>query len=91
MARREEKYFLFEREKLDLETIDWTNFDEEFQMQTVQRCLKAIGTFSFQSTVRGKTHFIPYIEPMFLIVRQAAEKLNRFPRLQNIISEFTEK
>jgi aminoglycoside/choline kinase family phosphotransferase len=85
------KYFLFEREKLDLETIDWTNFDEEFQMQTVQRCLKAIGTFSFQSTVRGKTHFIPYIEPMFLIVRQAAEKLNRFPRLQNIISEFTEK
>jgi aminoglycoside/choline kinase family phosphotransferase len=83
--------FLAEREKLGLKKINLKDFDDEFQLQTVQRCLKAIGTFSFQSTVRGKTYFIPYIEPMFLIVRQAAEKLNRFPRLQNIISEFTEK
>ena len=84
-------YFLAEREKLGLKKIGWEDFDEEFQMQTVQRCLKAIGTFSFQSTVRGKTHFIPYIEPMFSIVRQALEKLNRFPHLQNIVSEMFKK
>jgi hypothetical protein len=35
--------------------------------------------------VRGKTHFIPYIELRLLIVRQAAEKLDRFPLLQYII------
>lgn len=85
------KFFLFERENLGLEKIDWKEFDEEFQMQTVQRCLKAVGTFSFQSTVRGKTQYIPYIEPMLLIVRQAAENSNQFPHLQNIISKFTEK
>ena len=79
------QYFLAEREKLGLKKIDPKEFDIEFQLQTVQRCLKAIGTFSFQSAVRGKTHFIPYIEPMFAIVAQAAEKLNRFPHLRNTI------
>lgn len=80
-------FFLAEREKLGLEKIDRQDFDGEFQLQTVQRCLKAIGTFSFQSVMRGKTYFIPYIEPMFLIVRQAAEKLNRFPHLRHIITK----
>ncbi len=85
------KFFLAEREKLGLKTIDWKDFDEEFQLQAVQRCLKAIGTFSFQSIVRGKTHFIPYIEPMLLIVLQAAEKLNCFPHLRRIITKATGK
>ena len=80
-------FFLDQREKLHLEKIDRKDFDDEFQLQTVQRCLKAIGTFSFQSVVRGKTYFIPYIEPMFLIVHEAAKKLNQFPHLQNIIAK----
>jgi aminoglycoside/choline kinase family phosphotransferase len=83
--------FLAEREKLGLNEIAPKDFDDEFRLQTVQRCLKAIGTFSFQSTVRGKTYFIPYIEPMFLIVLEAAEKLDRFPRLRNIIKKTVNK
>jgi len=82
-------FFLAQREKLGLEKINRENFDDEFQLQTVQRCLKAIGTFSFQSVKRGKTYFIPYIEPMFSIVRRAAEKSKRFPNLQNIIAKIT--
>jgi len=81
------RFFLAEREKLGLEAIAAENFNEEFQLQTVQRCLKAIGTFSFQSVNRGKTYFVPYIEPMFLIVRQAAKRLNRFPNLQETIEK----
>lgn len=73
------------REKLNLEAIDFENFDEEFQLQTVQRCLKAVGTFSFQSTFRGKNYFIPFIEPMLKIVLEAAQKLNGFPKLQVIV------
>jgi len=80
-------FFLAEREAQGLKTIDLKNFDQEFQLQTVQRCLKAIGTFSFQSVNRGKTYFIPYIEPMFIIVRQAAEQLDRFPNLRHIITK----
>ncbi len=80
-------YFLSEREKLGLDKIDFTDFDYEFRLQTIQRCLKAIGTFSFQSINRGKIYFIRYIEPMFQIVLQAAEELHRFPNLQRIIAE----
>jgi len=83
------RFFLSEREKLDLEKIDFEEFDAEFQLQTVQRCLKAVGTFSFQSINRGKIYFIPYIQPMLKIVLQAVRKLERFPHLQKIIERET--
>lgn len=74
-----------EREKLGLEKLDEDQYANEFRLQTVQRCLKAIGTFSFQSNFRGKTHFIQYIKPMFQIVLRACENLDRFPNLQRVI------
>lgn len=84
---KEKKYFfLAQRESLGLEEIDETGFDYEFDLMTVQRCLKAIGTFSFQSVNRGKTHYIQYIEPMFEVILQAIEKLKRFPNLQRSIT-----
>ncbi len=81
------RFFLAEREKLNLEKIAFEDFDKEFQMQTVQRCLKAVGTFSFQSVNRGKTYFVPFIKPMFRIVLQATNELNRFPHLKEIIEK----
>ncbi len=81
------RYFLNEREKLGLETINENDFADEFRLQTVQRCLKAIGTFSFQSVNRGKTYFVPFIEPMFEIVRRALENLDRFPAMRDIIDQ----
>lgn len=81
------RFFLDEREKLGLEKIDEIEYANEFRLQTVQRCLKAIGTFSFQSSFRGKTHFIQYIKPMFEIVLRACENLDRFPNLQKIIKK----
>ena len=81
------RFFLAEREKLGLEKIDEAAFTDEFRLQTIQRCLKAIGTFSFQSVNRGKTYFIPFIKPMFEIVLRAAENLHRFPTLQRIVND----
>jgi aminoglycoside/choline kinase family phosphotransferase len=81
------RFFLSEREKLGLEKIAENDFAYEFRLQTIQRCLKAIGTFSYQSAVREKIYFIPFIKPMFEIVLRAAENLNRFPVLQRIIKE----
>ncbi len=79
------RFLLSERTRIGLEKIDFNQFDDEFQLQTIQRCLKAIGTFSFQSVNRNKTHFIQYIEPMLQIVLQVAERLQRFPILQKTI------
>lgn len=77
---------LDERVALGLPEIDEAEFAHEFRLQTVQRCLKAIGTFSFQSANRGKTHFLPFIRPMFGIVRRACENLGGFPVLSEVIS-----
>jgi len=73
------------RIKLGLTHLDETDFTYEFWLQAIQRCLKATGTFSFQSANRGKTYFIPFIEPMFRIVLLAAENLDRFPTLRYIV------
>lgn len=81
------RFFLSEREKFGLEKLDENDYADEFRLQTVQRCLKAIGTFSFQSTFRDKTYFIQYIKPMFQIVLRALENLDRFPNLQKVIKE----
>lgn len=80
------RQFLDERKRLGLEAIDEEEFAYEFRLQTIQRCLKAIGTFSFQSATRGKTYFLPYIGPMFQIVLRAAENLDKFPVLREIIT-----
>lgn len=79
------RFFLGEREKLGLEKLDAADFDYEFDLQAIQRCLKAAGTFSYQSTFRAKSYFVPFIKPMFQIVLQSAQKLGRFPVLQSVL------
>lgn len=73
------------RVKLGLPRLDEEEFAYQFRLQTIQRCLKAAGTFSFQSVNRGKTYFIPFILPMFRISHRAAESLARFPAIQEIL------
>lgn len=85
--REKQAFFLSEREKLGLPKIDAEAFAYEFRVQTIQRCLKAIGTFSFQTAMRGKTGYTQYIAPMFEVVVQAADRLDRFPNLRTIIKE----
>jgi len=79
------RFFLREREKAGLIEIDEREFADEFRLQTVQRCLKAIGTFSFQSVNRGKSYFVPFIRPTFEIVLRALESLDRFPAMRRVI------
>lgn len=77
-----QKLLLRARSELGLDSIEPGQFAYEFQLQTVQRCLKAAGTFSYQSAIRGKTHFIPFIKPMFAIVSNVLADLDTFPYLR---------
>jgi aminoglycoside/choline kinase family phosphotransferase len=79
------RFFLDERGKLGLEKLNEAEFAYEFRLQTIQRCLKAVGTFSYQSVNRGKTYFIPFIKPMFEIVLRAVENIDRFPVLKEVL------
>jgi aminoglycoside/choline kinase family phosphotransferase len=80
------RFFLSQREVTGLTKLDEDDFAEEFRLQTIQRCLKAVGTFSFQSATRGKTYFEPFILPMFQIVHRALVQVERFPVLEKLVA-----
>jgi len=80
------KFFLEMRVKLGLARLDEEEFAYQFRLQTIQRCLKAAGTFSYQSAMRGKPYFIPFIKPMFRISLRAAESLGRFSTIQTVLA-----
>jgi len=82
-VRERRLFFLEERRGRGLESIDPDEFAYEFRLMAVQRCLKAVGTFSYQTAVMGRGEtYGQFISPMLRIVVQAAEWLNRFPLLQ---------
>ena len=80
-------FFLDMRVKLGMPRLDEEQFAYEFRLQTIQRCLKAAGTFSFQSVNRGKMYFVPFIGPMLRIAFRAAETLQKYPNLCRIIEK----
>jgi aminoglycoside/choline kinase family phosphotransferase len=81
-------FLLEERRLLGLEALDPDEFAREFRLMTIQRGLKAIGTFSYQTAVcsRGSV-YEQFIQPTLFIVLQAADWLDRFPALRKMIRE----
>ena len=81
-------FLLEERLRLSLDPIDPDDFVKEFRLMTIQRGLKAIGTFSYQTAVCGRGSFYEkHIQPTLQIVLQAADWLERFPMLRRMINE----
>jgi aminoglycoside/choline kinase family phosphotransferase len=87
-VRAHRLFFIDERRRHGLDALDPDEFAREFRLMSVQRGLKAVGTFSYQTAVceRGAT-YVQFIRPTFQIVLQAAEWLGRFPVLRRIIAE----
>lgn len=85
-VRERRLLFLEERHRRGLEMLDPDEFAQEFRLMTVQRCLKATGTFSYQTAVAGRRQvYEHFIDPMLSIVVQAAEWLGRFPVLREAL------
>jgi len=81
-------FFLEERRLLGLGSIDPDDFAQEFRLMTIQRGLKATGTFSYQTAVCGRAvAYQRFIQPTLQIVLQAAEWLERFPTLRRMLKE----
>ncbi|HKC66263.1 MAG TPA: phosphotransferase [Pyrinomonadaceae bacterium] len=87
-VRAHRLFLLDERRRRGLDALDPDEFAREFRLMTVQRGLKAIGTFSYQTAVcnRGAT-YAQFIRPTFQIVLQALDWLERFPALRRAIME----
>ena len=79
---------LEDRRQMGLGALDPDEVAQEFRLMTIQRGLKAIGTFSYQTAVcnRGAA-YESFIQPTLCSVLQAADWLDRFPALRRILRE----
>jgi N-acetylmuramate 1-kinase len=81
-------FFLNARAKLGLPKIEPEELRNEFHLMTVQRQLKAIGTFSYQTAVVGRGAFYKkYIAPSVAIVLRAMAKpgMKEYPALRKAL------
>jgi aminoglycoside/choline kinase family phosphotransferase len=66
-------------------------FRRRFELMALQRNLKALGTFGFQTTSRGNPVYIQYIPRTLAYVRHNTEKDSRFGRLRDVLSAHIEE
>ena len=84
--------FLRERARLGLPKIDLVELRYEFNLMTIQRLLKAIGTFSYQTGVAGRgEYYEKYINPAIATVLRAMRtpKMRDYPALRGALENLT--
>jgi aminoglycoside/choline kinase family phosphotransferase len=65
-------------------------FRQQFDLMCLQRNLKALGTFGYQTTARGNPVYVQYIPRTLRYVRENLHKYARFNRLRRLLAEASE-
>jgi aminoglycoside/choline kinase family phosphotransferase len=66
-------------------------YRRRFDLMALQRNLKALGTFGFQTTSKGNTVYIQYIPRTLSYVGANLERHRRFGRLRELLAEHVEE
>ena len=67
------------------------DFRQRFDLMALQRNLKALGTFGYQTTARRNPVYIQYIPRTLRYVRDNLENLPRFARLRELLATHVEE
>ena len=78
-------YFLALRN--DGTSTDAADFRRRFDLMALQRNLKALGTFGFQTATRGNPVYIQYIPRTLSYVRANLQRHEKFARLRGLLAE----
>ncbi|HZT78481.1 MAG TPA: phosphotransferase [Vicinamibacterales bacterium] len=70
---------------------DEEEFRRRFDLMALQRNLKALGTFGYQTTTRRNPVYIQYIPRTLKYVRDNLEKYPRFARLRELLAAHVEE
>ena len=70
---------------------DAVGFRCRFDLMALQRNLKALGTFGYQTTTRRNPVYIQYIPRTLNYARMTLEKYGRFARLRELLSEYIDE
>jgi aminoglycoside/choline kinase family phosphotransferase len=81
-------FFLAKRGASAAEDAD---FQRRFDLMALQRNLKALGTFGFQTTSRGNPVYIQYIPRTLTYVRANLARYGRFGRLRDLLAQHLEE
>lgn len=71
--------------------LDPQAFRARFDLMALQRNLKALGTFGFQTLNRGNTVYIQYIPRTLSYARTNLTRYSRFGRLRDLLAEHVEE
>jgi hypothetical protein len=83
-------YFLAMKQR-DEAAVPEDEFRRRFDLMALQRNLKALGTFGYQTITRRNTVYIQYIPRTLRYARTNIEKYPRFTRLQEILAAHVEE
>ena len=61
-------------------------FRERFDVMSLQRNLKALGTFGYQATVRGNQAYVQYMPRTLAHARQNLHRYERFAPLRRLLA-----
>ena len=70
---------------------DLASFRPRFDLMALQRNLKALGTFGYQTTARRNTVYIQYIPRTLRYARENLLKYERFARLRDLLAPHVEE
>jgi aminoglycoside/choline kinase family phosphotransferase len=70
---------------------DEPEFRRRFDLMALQRNLKALGTFGYQTIARGNTVYIQYMPRTLRYARTNLEKYPRFARLRELLAAHVEE
>ena len=75
-------YFLSQRRLSDPER---EQFRTQFELMSVQRLLKALGTYGYQISQRGKRVYQTYVRGTLVRARQSVLRLGEFPGIESLL------
>jgi aminoglycoside/choline kinase family phosphotransferase len=67
------------------------DFRRRFDVMALQRNLKALGTFGYQTTARRNPVYIQYIPRTLRYVRDNLDDQPRFDRLRDLLATYVEE
>ena len=81
------EYFISLKADSSVQISDTAEFRTEVELMTVQRMLKAIGTYSYQAAVAGNSAYVDYIAPAIRAALESMEALGRLGRIRGLLEE----
>ncbi len=81
------RYYIFEKEKREKKPIDVASFRKTFDWMCIQRNLKAMGSFAYLHSQKGKSGYLKYLKPTWGYVEENLEKFGDFKELHLILEE----